>query len=93
MSTRWKKEVWRPVPTYEYCCNECGATLERWQRFSDSPLTECPSCSGSLRRVYHAAGIIFKGSGWYSTDSRPRPKSESEGDGGASKSRAAEAAA
>jgi len=67
------------VPTYEYSCNDCGAALERRQRFDESPLTQCPSCGGTLRRVYHAAGIIFKGSGWYCTDSRPKQKSDSEG--------------
>ncbi len=69
------------MPTYEYSCDDCGAALERRQRFDESPLTQCPSCGGSLRRVYHPAGIVFKGSGWYCTDSRPKAKAESDGKG------------
>ena len=65
------------MPTYEYSCDGCGATLERWQRFQDSPLTECPSCGGRLHRLFSAAPVIFKGSGWYSTDSRSK-KAEGE---------------
>lgn len=59
-----------PMPTYEYQCKTCGHHFERVQRFSDAPLTECPQCSGEVRRVIHPAGIVFKGSGWYITDSR-----------------------
>lgn len=58
------------MPTYEYQCKTCGHHFERVQRFSDAPLTECPECSGEIRRVIHPAGIVFKGSGWYITDSR-----------------------
>lgn len=58
------------MPTYQYVCTECGEPLEVVQKFSDDPLTECPACSGRLRKVFSAAGIIFKGSGFYSTDSR-----------------------
>jgi putative FmdB family regulatory protein len=58
------------MPTYEYQCRTCGHHFERMQRFSDAPLTECPQCSGEVRRVIHPAGVIFKGSGWYITDSR-----------------------
>jgi putative FmdB family regulatory protein len=58
------------MPTYEYQCKTCGHHFERVQRFSDAPLTECPQCSGEVRRVIHPAGIVFKGSGWYITDSR-----------------------
>jgi putative FmdB family regulatory protein len=58
------------MPTYEYQCKTCGHHFERVQRFSDAPLTECPHCSGEVRRVIHPAGIVFKGSGWYITDSR-----------------------
>ena len=68
------------MPTYEYSCSDCGAALERRQRFDESPLTQCPSCGGRLHRVYRAAGIIFKGSGWYCTDNRPKAKSESASD-------------
>jgi putative FmdB family regulatory protein len=66
------------MPTYEYRCDGCGATLDRWQRFHDSPLTQCPSCGGRLQRVFSPVGIVFKGSGWYKTDSRSTPNSETE---------------
>jgi putative FmdB family regulatory protein len=58
------------MPTYEYACTECGERLEVVQRFSDDPLTECPACSGALRKVFSAVGVVFKGSGFYKTDSR-----------------------
>ncbi|MFP4634248.1 MAG: FmdB family zinc ribbon protein [Nitriliruptoraceae bacterium] len=56
------------MPTYEYACRACGEHLEVVQSFRDDPLTECPACSGQLRKVFSAAGIIFKGSGWHSKD-------------------------
>jgi putative FmdB family regulatory protein len=58
------------VPTYQYACTECGERLEKVQRFSDDPLTVCPACSGRLRKVFSPVGIVFKGSGFYRTDSR-----------------------
>ena len=58
------------MPTYEYACKECGEHLEVVQSFKDAPLTECGRCGGTLRKVFSAAGIIFKGSGYYVTDSR-----------------------
>jgi len=58
------------VPTYEYVCSSCGTHVEVYQRFSDEPLTVCGVCGGSLRKVFHPAGILFKGSGFYATDSR-----------------------
>jgi putative FmdB family regulatory protein len=58
------------VPTYQYVCTECGEPLEVVQKFSDDALTECPACTGRLRKVFSAAGVIFKGSGFYRTDSR-----------------------
>jgi putative FmdB family regulatory protein len=58
------------VPTYQYACTECGEQLEKVQKFSDDPLTVCPSCSGRLRKVFSPVGIVFKGSGFYRTDSR-----------------------
>ena len=58
------------MPTYQYVCTECGEPLEVVQKFSDAALTDCPSCNGRLRKVFSAAGIIFKGSGFYRTDSR-----------------------
>ncbi|URM98933.1 FmdB family transcriptional regulator [Actinomadura madurae] len=65
------------MPTYQYVCTECGEPLEVVQKFSDDALTECPACTGRLRKVFSAAGIIFKGSGFYRTDSRGSGKSSS----------------
>jgi len=58
------------MPTYEYACRHCGEHLEVVQSFSDDALTECPACGGSLRKVFGSVGIVFKGSGFYKTDSR-----------------------
>ncbi|HET9610726.1 MAG TPA: FmdB family zinc ribbon protein [Acidimicrobiales bacterium] len=58
------------MPTYEYRCKDCGEQLEVVQSFSDDPLTQCPRCSGTLRKVFYTPGISFKGSGFYKTDSR-----------------------
>jgi putative FmdB family regulatory protein len=58
------------MPTYEYRCESCGLTVEAVQRFTDAPLTTCETCGGELRKVYAAVGIVFKGSGFYKTDSR-----------------------
>jgi putative FmdB family regulatory protein len=63
------------MPTYEYRCERCGHTVEVVQSFSDGPLTTCESCGGSLRKVYAPVGIVFKGSGFYKTDSRSSSKS------------------
>lgn len=63
-----------PMPTYEYLCRQCGDRLEVFQSFRDEPLTRCEDCGGSLRKVFHARGVVFKGSGFYVTDSRkPNP--------------------
>jgi putative FmdB family regulatory protein len=58
------------MPTYQYRCTECGHDLEAVQKFTDTALTECPNCAGQLRKVYNAVGVVFKGSGFYRTDSR-----------------------
>jgi len=58
------------VPTYQYACTECGHAFDQFQSFSDDALTECPECSGKLRKVFNAVGVVFKGSGFYRTDSR-----------------------
>jgi putative FmdB family regulatory protein len=58
------------VPTYEYACTECGDHLEVVQRFSDDRLSVCGVCGGRLRKVFSPVGIVFKGSGFYRTDSR-----------------------
>lgn len=59
------------MPTYQYRCKDCNADLEVVQKFTDDSLTECPSCDGGrLRKVFNAVGVVFKGSGFYRTDSR-----------------------
>jgi putative FmdB family regulatory protein len=58
------------VPTYQYACTECGHAFEQFQSFSDDSLTVCPECDGKLRKVFNAVGVVFKGSGFYRTDSR-----------------------
>jgi putative FmdB family regulatory protein len=58
------------VPTYQYSCTECGHFLEAVQKFTDDALTVCPHCEGRLRKVFNAVGVVFKGSGFYRTDSR-----------------------
>jgi putative FmdB family regulatory protein len=68
------------VPTYQYACTECGHRLEAVQSFSDEPLTVCPECAGRLRKVFNSVGIVFKGSGFYRTDSRANGKGEAKTD-------------
>ncbi len=58
------------VPTYEYVCTECGHTFEQFQSFTDDALRHCPECDGRLRKLFNAVGVVFKGSGFYRTDSR-----------------------
>ncbi len=63
------------MPTYQYACTACGHQLEAVQSFTDEPLTECPACEGRLRKLFSSVGIVFKGSGFYRTDSRDSSKS------------------
>ena len=58
------------MPTYQYACTECGHAFDQFQSFSEDALTVCPECQGKLRKVFSAAGVVFKGSGFYRTDSR-----------------------
>ncbi|MCX6418189.1 MAG: FmdB family transcriptional regulator [Actinobacteria bacterium] len=58
------------MPTYEYACNACGHQFEAVQSFSDDALTSCPQCQGELRKLSSSVGVVFKGSGFYRTDSR-----------------------
>ena len=78
------------MPTYEYECTACGQHIEVFQRFSEDPLTTCGVCGGKLRKVFHPAGIVFKGSGFYATDSRAKASSGAastkDSDGGSSSS-------
>ena len=70
------------MPTYEYVCKNCGDTLEVFQSFSDKPLKKHKECGGDLQKVFHARGIVFKGGGFYATDSKASAKSGSDGSGG-----------
>src|SRR5689334_9305275 len=63
------------VPTYQYACTACGHQLEAVQSFADEPLTECPTCEGRLRKLFSSVGVVFKGSGFYRTDSRAKTSS------------------
>jgi putative FmdB family regulatory protein len=67
------------VPTYQYTCTDCGEPVEALQKFSDPPLTVCAACGGRLRKVFSPVGIVFKGSGFYRTDSRNGSGAQAEG--------------
>jgi len=66
------------MPTYEYLCKNCGDTIEVFQSFSDKPLKKHKECGGQLQKVFHARGIVFKGGGFYATDSKPATKTKSD---------------
>lgn len=79
------------MPTYSYACTECDNRFDIVQSFSDDTLTECPQCAGKLRKLFNSVGIVFKGSGFYRTDSRggsstasepAKPSSDSNGTSG-----------
>ena len=84
------------MPTYQYACTECGHAFEQFQSFSDDALTTCPECEGRLRKLFNAVGVVFKGSGFYRTDSRSESgagsstSSSSNGSSGSSASPAKE---
>ncbi len=63
------------MPTYQYACTACDHRFDAVQSFSDASLTECPECGGKLRKLYGSVGVVFKGSGFYRTDSRSESKS------------------
>jgi len=66
------------VPTYSYACTECGDRFDAVQAFSDSALTTCAKCNGRLRKLFGNVGVVFKGSGFYRTDSRDSAKSSAK---------------
>jgi putative FmdB family regulatory protein len=69
------------MPMYTYRCDKCGVRFDRIQSFSAQALRRCPECRGHVRRLIQPAGIVFKGSGWYITDSKKKPaQSESKAD-------------
>lgn len=79
------------MPTYVYACDSCGTQFERFQSFKDEPLRTCPSCASAVRRVFQPVGIVFKGSGWYVTDSRKSTSATVSGDDSAGKAEKAPA--
>jgi putative FmdB family regulatory protein len=74
------------VPTYQYACTECAHRFEAVQAFTDDSLTDCPVCGGQLRKVYGSVGVVFKGSGFYRTDSRAAATSTAPANGAGEKS-------
>lgn len=68
------------MPTYDYRCDKCGYKFEKMQKFSAEPIKTCPNCKtrGKVKRIVHATGIVFKGSGFYKTDSRKSSEKSSE---------------
>lgn len=73
------------MPTYAYACTECGHRFEAVQAFTDHSLTECPECTGRLRKLFSSVGIVFKGSGFYRTDSRKSATAAESGSSSGSK--------
>ncbi|MEB3050726.1 FmdB family zinc ribbon protein [Mycolicibacter sp. MYC123] len=74
------------MPTYSYACTECGNRFDVVQAFTDDALTTCDQCNGRLRKIFGKVGVVFKGSGFYRTDSRESGKSSSNGSSPAAKS-------
>ena len=81
------------MPTYEYACSTCGHRFDVRQSFSDVPINDCPQCGAGVRRVLYPAGVIFKGSGWYATDSRKGSASHSSSSSAAESSSSSESTA
>ena len=73
-----REEKGHTLLTYQYACNACDHAFEAFQTFSEDPLTECPVCKGEVRKVYSNVGVVFKGSGFYKTDSVAKPAATSE---------------
>lgn len=72
------------MPTYSYACTACDHKFDAVQAFTDDALTNCPECSGRLRKLFNSVGVVFKGSGFYRTDSRESQKGASSGSGSGS---------
>src|SRR5437763_295706 len=73
------------MPLYEYECRSCGHRFERRQSVHEAPARECPECGEAVRKVLHPVGVVFKGSGWYVTDSRkPEPAAAASSGGDSS---------
>ena len=81
------------MPTYSYACTECGNRFDIAQSFSDDALTTCELCSGRLRKLFNSVGVVFKGSGFYRTDSRESAKKAKSSGNGSSTGEAASSSA
>jgi len=81
------------VPTYSYACTECSNRFDVVQAFTDDALTTCEQCSGRLRKLFNSVGVVFKGSGFYRTDSRESAKSSTNGSAKTSSSSGGEGSA
>jgi putative FmdB family regulatory protein len=81
------------VPIYEYRCDDCGATFEVFQKFSDAPVAKCERCGGPVRKVLHPVAVHFKGSGFYTTDYGRKSSHRGPGDKAETGEEAATAAA
>jgi len=68
----------RAMPIYDYHCDHCGHSFSQVQSYKDQPLEKCPNCGKKPRRLISPSAVVFKGSGWYKTDSRPAEKSETK---------------
>ena len=66
------------MPTYQYACTKCEHEFEIMQSFSDPAITKCPECGQEVRKKFGAVGVVFKGSGFYRTDSREKKKTETK---------------
>jgi putative FmdB family regulatory protein len=73
-----REEKGHTLPTYQYACTACDHAFEAFQSFSDAAITECPECKGEVRKVYSNVGVVFKGSGFYKTDSVAKPAASSD---------------
>lgn len=69
------------MPTYQYVCSVCGHQFEQFQSFSEDAVAHCPKCQGAVRKVYSNVGVVFKGGGFYKTDSRPASTDTGTGTG------------
>ena len=74
------------MPTYDYICRSCGGRFEAWQKITDDPIETCPTCGNAVHRVLYPVGLVFKGGGFYKTDSRgvasaADPAAPSDGNG------------
>jgi putative FmdB family regulatory protein len=74
------------MPIYDYRCDHCGHAFSQVQSYKDDPVEKCPNCGKKPRRLIVPAAIVFKGSGWYKTDSRPAEKAESKSESKSDKS-------